>query len=59
MLAKDTIKKQVPIQVYRDCADIINKALYHDRKAVKQHKKRENKMKSRYLNNSSQLSTTF
>ena len=42
MLAKDTIKKRVPIQVYRDCADILNKALYHDRKAMKEHKKREN-----------------
>ena len=35
MLAKDTIKRQVPIQVFRDCADVINKALYHDRTAIK------------------------
>ena len=33
-IAKATIKKMVPIQVYRDCAELLNKALYHDKKAV-------------------------
>ena len=48
-IAKATIKKMVPIQVYRDCADILTKALYHDKEAVEEHKRRERVLKSRHL----------
>ena len=46
-IAKATIKKMVPIQVYRDCADMLNKALYHDKEAVDKHKRRERVLNSR------------
>ena len=48
-IAKATIKKMVPIQVYRDCADILTKALYHDKDAMEEHKKRKRVLNSRQL----------
>ena len=51
-IAKATIKKQVPLQVYRDCAEILNKALYHDKEKVERHKRRERVLKARRLGHS-------
>ena len=39
----------VPLQVYRDCADILTKALYHDKDAMEEHKKRKRVLNSRQL----------
>ena len=61
-LAKEQIKRQVPQQVYRDCADIISKSLCVDKMALRQHKHREKEMKSRQLSldkKSTQMSSTF
>ena len=50
-MVKAQIKKMVPRQVYMDCADEINKALYHNDSALIKHRKRFSEMKARRINN--------